>query len=642
MKIQSIKISNLYSFKYYENFEEAAEIVFNDKLNILVGPNGSGKSNLLDILNTVLHKYFYIPWEKLEVKFAAININSELIKNFNFLNEDSKIEIKFKIEKEDIENIKILLNKENDFSRLLKKTGSTPNPDRFFENLKNKKDELFLISELEYNIVNNNIVDLKENSINKTFLLYLQNYFLFYYLTLEDDYEGEKLNITNLYFSPYRKLSSLQTSIGLNRSSFIGQWIPCQRNKITSKQGDNISSRQGESEYLHTALYYLADRWARNKINIHDEIKSINELLKEFNYSFTYTQLDAIAHEYQPSFKIKERAIAKNNELGSGEKEILHIIFSLIVLASKNSLVIIDEPELHIHPPMQKRILEFFQKLAFEKNIQLILITHSPTFINYEVMSSITRFYINEEGSTSFKKLENTDNYKKTITLINIYHNEKMFFADKIILVEGIGDRVFWETLIQREQLQETIEVLDVGGKHNFEEYQKILNDMGVQYLVIADLDYIDEIGDEALRKLFKFDQKRCGKEIKQKNSKDGKQLCEDIEEAINNNCITEGLKDTFSYLKSRFIDLDRKNLTQDDCSKLDEFIEKKYKENLFIFKFGDLEYYLKEIKVNTFLTNSKADPEKIKEYFDNNKEVEIKNSELNLILDNIINNKKK
>ena len=51
MKILSIKISNMLSFKQQDKDEDWPEIKFGKGLNLLIGPNGSGKSNFLEILN---------------------------------------------------------------------------------------------------------------------------------------------------------------------------------------------------------------------------------------------------------------------------------------------------------------------------------------------------------------------------------------------------------------------------------------------------------------------------------------------------------------------------------------------------------------------------------------------------------------
>ena len=68
-------------------------------------------------------------------------------------------------------------------------------------------------------------------------------------------------------------------------------------------------------------------------------------------------------------------------DLSSGEKQIL-ILFTYLVfdIASKqNPIFIIDEPELSLHLLWQKNLVN--SVLETNKNIQLILATHSPEII---------------------------------------------------------------------------------------------------------------------------------------------------------------------------------------------------------------------------------------------------------------------
>ncbi len=87
------------------------------------------------------------------------------------------------------------------------------------------------------------------------------------------------------------------------------------------------------------------------------------------------------------------------DELSSGEKSIIQIFYPLIEQRIKNLLgsikssnvvekdhdisVLIDEPELHLHPNLQLKILDYFRVLSTEKGVQVIITTHSPTIVEY-------------------------------------------------------------------------------------------------------------------------------------------------------------------------------------------------------------------------------------------------------------------
>lgn len=83
------------------------------------------------------------------------------------------------------------------------------------------------------------------------------------------------------------------------------------------------------------------------------------------------------------------------DELSSGEKAAIALLLPLVerqadqlitATHQDNNLVpltmILDEPEIHLHPLLQLQVLEYMRKLARENTAQFILSTHSPTLLD--------------------------------------------------------------------------------------------------------------------------------------------------------------------------------------------------------------------------------------------------------------------
>jgi len=68
MIIKELQISNILSFKYFDNILEATKIEFDGDLNIFIGENGSGKSTALEVINFIFKK----------VLFTQFNVNQDL------------------------------------------------------------------------------------------------------------------------------------------------------------------------------------------------------------------------------------------------------------------------------------------------------------------------------------------------------------------------------------------------------------------------------------------------------------------------------------------------------------------------------------------------------------------------------------
>ncbi len=85
------------------------------------------------------------------------------------------------------------------------------------------------------------------------------------------------------------------------------------------------------------------------------------------------------------------------DDLSSGEKAVIQLFFPLVehhiterlaairksaAPASSGSLaVLMDEPELHLHPNLQGKVLDYIRQLSLEEDVQFILATHSPSMV---------------------------------------------------------------------------------------------------------------------------------------------------------------------------------------------------------------------------------------------------------------------
>jgi len=85
--------------------------------------------------------------------------------------------------------------------------------------------------------------------------------------------------------------------------------------------------------------------------------------------------------DLEPLFKIKATGETHSvDELSSGEKQIFFRAGSILEYELENSIILIDEPEISMHPEWQQKILDFYRKVAGSN--QLIIATHSPHIVS--------------------------------------------------------------------------------------------------------------------------------------------------------------------------------------------------------------------------------------------------------------------
>ena len=67
--------------------------------------------------------------------------------------------------------------------------------------------------------------------------------------------------------------------------------------------------------------------------------------------------------------------------LSSGEQHEIVLLFDLLFETEKNSLILVDEPELSLHVAWQRQMLEDLQEMAELSDFRALLATHSPQII---------------------------------------------------------------------------------------------------------------------------------------------------------------------------------------------------------------------------------------------------------------------
>lgn len=98
--------------------------------------------------------------------------------------------------------------------------------------------------------------------------------------------------------------------------------------------------------------------------------------------------------------KFNKEAYRIFNGLSSGHKIVLLTITKLVEMVSEKTLVILDEPELHLHPPLLSNFIRSLSQLLIEANGVAILATHSPIILQ-EIQKECV-YKLSREISTDF------------------------------------------------------------------------------------------------------------------------------------------------------------------------------------------------------------------------------------------------
>ena len=325
------------------------------------------------------------------------------------------------------------------------------------------------------------------------------------------------------------------------------------------------------------------------------DVKLVRKYLGKLGYEWRLMPVDRDHMNYRMEF-YKDGQYLEPTKFSSGEREIFHFLFAAFALNVEDGVIIIDEPELHLHPRWQRIFLDLFYDLSQERKNQFILATHSPVFVTPRTIENITRVYQTDRKSQRASLADaQLPNRHHLVRIVNSHNNERLFFADEVVLVEGISDRLILSSLIQfyssQLAINRTIEVIEVGGKNNFTGYKELCDGLLMPVSIVADRDYLQEIGSDDVKELFVTDYGKVWDNLRKKKSNDRRTLCRILEQSIKDGNL-EDLQKFWGYLKTRGTAL-KENLSDEENSRIDVEISNHSCNNIYILRHGEIEDYL-------------------------------------------------
>lgn len=397
MKIRKIKIENN---KILGNIE----LDFTDKNgnvinNILIaGENGTGKTYLLDLI----------------YKFTNYSVENE--------KREEKRTFEIELENSEITRLKANSNNQHSFQ------------DEFTDNI--------LKIDFDYSITGNwNQVKIRFNTAN-----------------------GEKTILGNVFQNEPTILKSIFSDAEIN-------YIPEQIKNVTAKDIDSANTNSIKStKNLATEITQLIidiqsldsqdfARWGKENLGKPvDESKLDNRIRRftnAFNYMFPLKRFDRIINNNSHKsiiFKENENEMPIEN-LSSGEKQIVFRGSFLLKdkQSNKGALILIDEPEISLHPSWQIKILDYYKTLFIENNVQtsqLIVATHSPFIIHNSARRDDKVIILKKDESGKV----NIPNEQKFLSWTEEKVVKEAFNIDfitnsykKFVLLEGETDELYFK-----------------------------------------------------------------------------------------------------------------------------------------------------------------------------------------------------
>jgi len=100
--------------------------------------------------------------------------------------------------------------------------------------------------------------------------------------------------------------------------------------------------------------------------------------------------------------------------MGDGFKEMLRLAMVISIPRFEEIMVLLEEPERHLHPGFMELVTDYIAKVAGEKRAQFFISTHSSEFVESLVdkaaeITNVFRMYREFDGRITYELFEGTE-----------------------------------------------------------------------------------------------------------------------------------------------------------------------------------------------------------------------------------------
>lgn len=255
----------------------------------------------------------------------------------------------------------------------------------------------------------------------------------------------------------------------------------------------NFSKYKSKADELGQSIDALIE--LQSKLDLQIKIESIIEDV--FQKELTFEEKGGFLN-----IVLADKMNGKPYDLKRSESHGLKEIITLLtfIYNDEYNCIILDEPELNLHPQFQQFILQEIKKNAGSQDDgkkMFIILTHSPYMLDISNSDDLLNYVVFHKGSVpTFIQEYPFDEYQlkrlnRLLLRINTNH-KTLFFASTPVFVEGYIDQQLFNLIENKRRVPlgaEGISIIDVGGKDEVDIMFTLCQVLGIQAKTVVDLD---------------------------------------------------------------------------------------------------------------------------------------------------------
>jgi ABC-type lipoprotein export system ATPase subunit len=253
-------------------------------------------------------------------------------------------------------------------------------------------------------------------------------------------------------------------------------WMSDSRRK---NQFDNFRE-QSISQFMSLELMFLR------------ELESDTELRENHAHNFDayFNQINSLLDNIEIIRQKKDIKIIKKGcpseeiqpeNISSGEAELISLAIECLVfqqecIDGKNNFLLLDEPDVHLHPDLQARLCNFLLQIVKKNNAFIIMVTHSTALLGALEASEKTHicFMLAQQADLTFTSI--SEEYRRILPIFGAHPLSNLYNQSPVFLVEGDDEERIWQQTIRSSKKPIRLYPCSTDGVGNMNKYEKDVN----------------------------------------------------------------------------------------------------------------------------------------------------------------------
>lgn len=279
-------------------------------------------------------------------------------------------------------------------------------------------------------------------------------------------------DVPNIHYIIPERIGTLEF-----QPNFMAEQINPQQRKDRSTTNFSDSYRQ---QIISRIQGYFISRGASRTNELKGNPNELEELLTSLLPDFTIS-----LRGQNPPYLLKRLSngeeITNINALSSGESQLLTIALDVLTISAiwdieekAKRIILIDEPDAHLHPDLQVRFADFLIGVTKKFKIQFVVATHSTTLLSAlgQFGNDKTSVIYLLKAQSNYVAQKFSDNLKELSACLGGHVLMGPLFGAPLLLVEGDDDYRVWSQVPRHGQIN--LAVIPCNGDE-IKNYQKLL-----------------------------------------------------------------------------------------------------------------------------------------------------------------------